>query len=323
MAAPKGAAEGGRDVDINLLVEFLALARHLNFSRTAQALNLTQPTLSRHISQLEEALSVQLFRRDRQSVALTEAGELFFGEASAVVARYETAMRRMQEYRDNMSGSLVIGYRWIYHGGAWPHVLHVFREQHPQVTVRLISFQDAGSLPDAVRDGSLDIAIVLRTDDVLPSEFRGLQLKSVPLVAVFRDSHPLARSPVVTPAQLAHERLLVPQTRSSMGLPAKMTALFRSYGLSPAVTYSQERLEEAMLRVQMDNLVGLMPQCYVSDEALPGVRVVQVAGTSGFFNLAVLAGADNPNAAVRSFLQTCRTELKRQRRAEQLGNLPE
>ena len=79
------------------MMEFALLARHLNFSRTAQELNLTQPTLSRHIVQLEEELGVQLFRRDKQSVALTEAGSLFLPEAAAVLARYDAARRRLQE----------------------------------------------------------------------------------------------------------------------------------------------------------------------------------------------------------------------------------
>ena len=68
---------GATDVELNLLAEFVLLARYLNFSKTAQELNLTQPTLSRHIVQLEEELGMQLFRRDKQSVTLTEAGALF------------------------------------------------------------------------------------------------------------------------------------------------------------------------------------------------------------------------------------------------------
>ena len=73
-------------MDLNLLKEFTLLARYLNYSRAARELNLNQPTLSRHIVQLEEELGVQLFLRDRQSVALTEAGRLFLPEAEAVTA---------------------------------------------------------------------------------------------------------------------------------------------------------------------------------------------------------------------------------------------
>ena len=68
---------------IKYLEEFVVLANCLNFSQTAQQLYMTQPVLSRHISALEQELGVKLFRRTTQSVALTQAGEVFFGGAGA------------------------------------------------------------------------------------------------------------------------------------------------------------------------------------------------------------------------------------------------
>ena len=310
-------------LELNLLAEFALLARHLHYNRTARELNLTQPTLSRHIVQLEEELGVQLFRRDRQSVALTEAGKLFLPEAEAVLARYDAARRRLQEYRDEMAGSITIGYRWIYNGGIWPDVLQAFRVRYPNTTVRLISYQDTSVLPDAVRDGSLDVAIVLRADNVLPSEFRGLVLRGVPLVAAMREDHPLARKEVVLPVELVRERLLVPQTRSSMGFPARMSALFCVCGLTPTIIYSRERLEEALLRVQFDDLVALVPQCYFPDTPVPGLRVIQVGGSTGLFYLMAIARSDTPNSAVQMFLRVCRAQLKEECLAEKLEHLPE
>lgn len=178
-------------------------------------------------------------------------------------------------------------------------------------------------LPDAVRDGSLDVAIVLRADNVLPSEFRGLVLRGVPLVAAMREDHPLARKEVVLPVELARERLLVPQTRSSMGFPARMSALFCACGLTPTIIYSRERLEEALLRVQFDDLVALVPQCYFPDTPVPGLRVIQVGGSTGLFYLMAIARSDTPNSAVQMFLRVCRAQLKEECLAEKLEHLPE
>ena len=304
-------------MELNLLAEFVLLARYLNYSKTAQELNLTQPTLSRHIVQLEEELGIQLFRRDRQSVSLTEAGAMFLPEAAGVMARYDAARRRLQEYRDGMAGSLTLGCRWIYNGGLWPQVLYRFREQYPLISVRLISYQYVGALQDGVRDGVLDAAITLRTDDAIPSEFQGVNLRQVPLVAAMRENHPLASRAVVTPAELARERLLVPQTRGGLGYPALMTALFRSCGLSPVICYSGEQQEEALLQVQLEDVVALIPQCYYPDTPLPGLRAPQVAGTTGLFHMTALARADSPNDAVRLFLRLCRSMCKQERLAAQ------
>ena len=307
-------------MELNLLAEFVLLARHLNFSRAAQELNLTQPTLSRHIVQLEEELGVQLFRRDRQSVALTEAGRLFLPEASAVMARYEAARRRLQEYRDGMAGSLMLGYRWVYRDGPWPGLLRRFQEAYPNISIRLVSFQQGESLQEGVREGTLDAAVALCTGDVLPSELREVTLCQVPLLAVMGESHPLAEHGAVTPADLARERLLIPRGRvGSAGFPALMNALFSPYQRSPAITYSRERLEEILLRVQLEGQVALVPRCYFPDMPQPGLRALQVSGTTGLFRLSALARADNANAAVGIFLRLCRAEVKR-RHMEQLSS---
>lgn len=306
-------------MDLNLLREFDLLARHLNFSRTAQELNLTQPTLSRHIVQLEEELGVQLFRRDRQSVSLTEAGALFLKEAGAVLARYDAACRRLQEYRDGMAGSLILGYRWTYGSGPWPGLLQKFREAYPLISVRLVSFQQGESLVEALEDGMLDAAVGLCTGEALPSTLQGVTLCPVPLLAAVGEGHPLAGRASVTPAELARERLLVPQSRGSVAFPALMNQLFHSCRVSPAVTYTGERLEAALLRVQLDDQVALLPRCYYPDTPQPGLRAIQVTGTTGLFRLAALARTDTPNPAVGLFLRLCRAEVK-QRHIAQLSS---
>ena len=301
-------------MELNLLVEFALLARHLNYSRAARELNLTQPTLSRHIVQLEEELGVQLFRRDRQSVALTEAGRMFLPEAEGVVARYETAGRRLREYQDGMSGALVLGYRWVYGEGPWPGLLQRFREAYPNISIRLVAFQDGTSPQDAVADGALDVAVALCMGTALPSELRGVTLCQVPLLAVVGEAHPLAGHETVTPAELARERLLMPQARAAgAGSPALMNALFRSYRVSPAITYTRSRLEEDLLRAQLEDQVVLVPRCYYPDTPQPGLQAIQVSGTTGMFRLTALARADAPNTAVELFLRLCRAEVKRQR----------
>ena len=171
-------------MELNLLMEFALLARYLNYGRAARELNLTQPTLSRHIVQLEEELGMQLFRRDRQSVSLTGAGRMFLPEAEAVVARYETARRRLREYQDGMSGELVLGYRWVYGEGPWPGLLQRFREAYPNISIRLVAFQDGTAPQDAVADGVLDVAVALCMGASLPSELQGVTLRPVPLLAV-------------------------------------------------------------------------------------------------------------------------------------------
>ena len=70
---------------IEYLEEFAALARFLSFTETASKLNMSQPTLSKHINSLERELKVPLFSRDGASLSLTKAGKLVLPHAFAII----------------------------------------------------------------------------------------------------------------------------------------------------------------------------------------------------------------------------------------------
>ena len=76
---------------------FLAVAEHLNFSKAAQSVALTQPAVSHQIRALEEELGTALFTRTRKSVALTRAGLQFLGDASSILRIASTARARLSE----------------------------------------------------------------------------------------------------------------------------------------------------------------------------------------------------------------------------------
>ena len=73
-------------MEIGYLPEFLMLADTLNFTRAASALHISQPTLSRHIAELERQMGCELFERTTNSVKLTEAGRAFYKKAAAIVS---------------------------------------------------------------------------------------------------------------------------------------------------------------------------------------------------------------------------------------------
>src|SRR5436190_7688100 len=94
---------------IRQLEVFLAVAHAQSFSRAAERIHLSQPTLSEHTRDLEEELGVPLFARHSRSVSLTEAGRVFEDYATRVVATLAAGRQALAELNSLKRGSLVIG----------------------------------------------------------------------------------------------------------------------------------------------------------------------------------------------------------------------
>lgn len=88
---------------------FLAVATELHFGRAAQRLNMTQPPLSRQIQMLEGDLRTTLFNRTSRSVELTPAGQVFLGEARAIIERAEAAAKLVREASGTARGQVRVG----------------------------------------------------------------------------------------------------------------------------------------------------------------------------------------------------------------------
>ena len=81
---------------LDLLVGFEAAARHLSFTKAGEELFLTQSAVSRQIKDLEDELGVALFQRRHRALALTEAGQQFYGATAQVLATMRAATDRLR-----------------------------------------------------------------------------------------------------------------------------------------------------------------------------------------------------------------------------------
>jgi len=96
-------------MDVRDLQVFLSVARHLNYTRAADEVNLSQPSVSVRMRQLERDLGTKLFEQLGKKIALTEAGELLVPYAIRVIAAMTDARDAMDQLQGLKRGSLRIG----------------------------------------------------------------------------------------------------------------------------------------------------------------------------------------------------------------------
>jgi DNA-binding transcriptional LysR family regulator len=138
---------------------FLGVAQAKSFSRAAERIHLSQPTLSEHMRELEEELGVRLFVRHPRSVSLTEAGRVFGDYATRVVATLAAGRQALAELDGLQRGSLAVGASTTPGTYVLPALIARFREAYPGITVAL-RIANSRIVEERVRDGEVDVAVI-------------------------------------------------------------------------------------------------------------------------------------------------------------------
>jgi DNA-binding transcriptional LysR family regulator len=193
------------DLEAKPLQYFTAVARENSFSRAAARLNVSQPSLSAQVRELERRLGFSLFTRTSRHVELTREGRLFLPQALQMIAEAARLNRAAREIREN---ELRIGA--ALYSVLIPERVRLtdeFARQHPHVAL-LISNQDQVRLFADLRRGDIDLALVIglatrtalevgaavgpRSEIVLPAEVERLDLREKRVELLVPRESPLA-----------------------------------------------------------------------------------------------------------------------------------
>ena len=189
-------------MDIRHLQYFLKVAQLKSFTKAAQALYVTQPTISKMVKSIEEELGVVLFNRFGKQVELTDAGQIIFIQAQDIVHSFQHLSSELDNLMNLKKGHIRIGLPPMIGSSFFPKVLGKFREQYPDVTIQLVE-DGAKKVEIDVENGVLDIGVVLFPTN--GEMFDSFSLVKEKLMLLVHPSHWLADREVVSLSELAHE----------------------------------------------------------------------------------------------------------------------
>ncbi|MDD4569427.1 MAG: selenium metabolism-associated LysR family transcriptional regulator [Tepidanaerobacteraceae bacterium] len=146
-------------MDFRQLESFVAIVKHNSFTRAAEELYLTQPTLTGHIQSLESDLETVLFNRCGKTITLTEAGEIMYNHAVNILNMREQALYSVARYEGRLEGELAIASSTVPQKYLLPGLLTAFSNKYPDIRYVIKQFDSRGVI-DAIISGSMDFGFV-------------------------------------------------------------------------------------------------------------------------------------------------------------------
>ncbi|MCC3304951.1 LysR family transcriptional regulator [Sneathiella sp. HT1-7] len=248
---------------------FVAVARHLHFTRAAEEIHITQPSLSLLIRQLEERLNVKLITRSTRQVALTEMGKTFLPLAENAVSDLESAVRHMKDLSDLQAGKVTVAAFPSVAANQLPPILVAYHRQYPKVKVQVVD-GIWGTVVDTVRAGIADFGVGSEPPEMENLSFQKIYDDEIMLLA--KKDHPLAGRKSLHWQEIDGEEIVVLSAdtgvRQSIDAALMGTGITLNPIMEPALVQTAAALVVAgaglgvilssyLTAVQMDGLVAI------------------------------------------------------------------
>ena len=288
----------GSRIPLASLIQTLAVAEHLSFYRAANALGVSQSSVSARIKALEEDLGILLFERNTRGVRLTEAGRLFVERVSAGVEHLDHAVKSAGMAALGECGRLRIGVHGLIPHSFLANLIGRYRDDYPGIDLEIAE----GTAREAItqlRAGRLDVAFVVGTPDLPDCLSR--RVWTEPLVVALSDHHLLAELEHVTWADLAGETFLV--RPGGPGPQVHDHILLRLSGRWPAPSILRVGVERASLLSMVGQGFGITLLGAASSlSPVAGVRFLPIADEPEPIVFSAVWSPFNRSAALRNLL---------------------
>ncbi|MFB5083447.1 LysR family transcriptional regulator [Symbiobacterium thermophilum] len=282
------------------LTTFCRVVEEGSFTRAAQVLNLTQPSVTKQVGALEDYLQVQLFTRQGKRVHLTPVGELVYDYARQVIHLVQRCEEAVREYRSPGSGSVTVGCVHTIGLFTLPELLAAYVREHPRVKINVKTGNNRETVTMLLH-GEVDVGLV--TTPQVHERIEVVPLFEDPLVVVAGPSFAADLPPVVSNADLAQ----LPFIGYVRGARFRMTTdqVLEEMGIQPQFVMEFDNHEAIKTMVALGFGIALEPVSAVQRELISGQLVrLNVPGLPRLSRTTslILRRGERRSEAVRAFL---------------------
>jgi DNA-binding transcriptional LysR family regulator len=248
------------DIETRLFRYFVAVAEEQHFSRAAQRLGISPPTLTHQIKKLEDQLNSKLFnRRGNTNVELTEAGIRLLDIAQPILRQVDEAKFIVQRTARGVIGRIKVGYMTVAAcTGVMQKLLAGFQRENPAVEIGMHRLVPMAQVT-AIMRMDLDVGFT-RTPSKYPSGVDGFEIYRRPLILALPSEHSLARRNKISPADLKDEVFINTGPELDVGFWGHTEVIAKSGKFTPHVLKRDDDMFTILTYVSLGYGIGVVPQ---------------------------------------------------------------
>lgn len=283
---------------------FLAVAKHLNFTKAARECYVAQAAISQQVKQFEEELGFKLFDRGGASVKLTPAGAYFARQCRSILAQYNGAVKQARAIADGEKRVLRVGFHGLSAQKIFAGHLRRFREAYPETSVTIREGSQA-SLMEALRQDEVDVIVVPDSGLVLDEGLDVLELASTRSKFMIGAGSPLAGRPVISAAELTGLPILRINGKEGSFPSRQRTDYYTRLGLGENPVHWAKNYFELLLMVEAGMGIAAIPSG--GEEQLPeDVSIFELEGDAFRINTVALRLVPPMSVTADDFFQMMR-----------------
>jgi DNA-binding transcriptional LysR family regulator len=296
------------NIEVRHLHAVVVLAEEMNFTRAAHRLNVTQPALSKQITELEEQYGLHLFNREKgRLIELTESGHIFVEEASAALSHAERAIQLARATEGGCERVLTVGHS-PHCDQTWISALVGIRlSLYPRLRIRLMG-QFPTELVRGVLTGELNLALV--TAPSLNTDIIAVPFAQAPLYAALPENHPAAENGNLVLHDLADDEWILFPKRLHPIIHETVMEAARRDGITPKCVHAAVTAEQTVQLVSAQVGVGIISKPHPLVLRAKGVVLKPFSNKSLWFDTCVVMRKEDDSRLTNQFVRCFLRKLK-------------
>jgi LysR family cyn operon transcriptional activator len=287
-------------VEIRQLRYFLAVAEAGNFSRAADRIGMSQPSISLQMRDLEAGLGLALFQRRGRKILLTPAGRIFEGHARGMLRQLENCLEDLSRGPEQLRGALNVGVVPFLNVALIPQLLGRFAPANPGIRLMVQEFSSP-DIETALEDGRVHVGLGFLTRH--SPRLRYQRLFSDEIGLIIPQSHHWSKRNIINVRELHQQRLL--QLPDTFVVRRMTDDICRNHLVRPRTVAEISSIEALLRSLAPLKAAALLPK--IALRGTTGLRAVPLRGKNLAVEIGLLRLSDSDaNSAVAAFTKLVR-----------------